>query len=161
MVRGLRVSFGIILLSLSFVLFLGSNGSITGAFIGAMPSGSTSVFAVVAAMASGVIFASSIGSNLRVRSVIGKDKTLVKLAEEATENTRAQSGLDSLTNKLVKGHTPGRIRHINDTDVFYVGKDDARLYYRQVHGGYDIVAKSKKGKNQDQVIRKLHDIYKK
>jgi len=161
MVRWFRVTWGIILLAFSFFLFLGSNVSMTGAFIGAMPSGSTSVFAIVAAMVSGVIFASSIGTNLRVRSVIGKDKTLVKLAEEATNNSRAQTGLDSLTNKLVKGHTPGRIRHINDTDVFYVGKDDARLYYRQVHGGYDIVAKSKKGKNQDQVIHKLHKIYKK
>jgi len=161
MAKWLRVVSGSVFLAASFYFFLGSQGSMTGAFIGAMPQGSASVFAVVAALTSGIIFASSFQTQVRVKSAIGKDKTLVRLAEEAANSKRVQEGLDHMADELSKGHVPGRVRHLSGTDVLYIGNYEARLYYRPVSSGYEIVAKSRKGKNQEQVIEKLEKAYKK
>ncbi len=143
----------------SFSLFLGSQANLTGAFAGVAGSQSTSIFAIISALASGIIFASSLQSHTRLTSAIKKDRTLARLADESTNSDRVQRGLDHLTHELSQGHVPNRIRHLEGTDVFYAGSDNARIYYRLAPYGYEIVGKSGKGENQDRVINRLKKLY--
>jgi len=94
-------------------------------------------------------------------SSIGNDKTLVRLAEDATADQSVQRGLDHLTEGISNGNFAGRVRNIKGTDVFYLGHDSgARVYYRRVGSNqYEIVAKSAKGRNQNQVINRLQKTY--
>ncbi len=94
-------------------------------------------------------------------SSISKDNSLVRLAEDAAVDQSVQRGLDHLTGEISKGNFVGRVRHLEGTDVFYLGHDSgARVYYRQIGPNqYEIVAKSAKGRNQDQVINRLQKLY--
>lgn len=156
-----RVALGSLLFVLAAFMSTGQQAGLTGAVTGMLPSGSVSLFSIVVALVAGVIFSAGLDDRVIVKSAIKKDKTLVKLAEEASGSQRAQIGMDHLVKELEKGHAPARIRHLKGTDVFYVGNDEARVYYRLMKGGYEVVAKSRKGENQDKVIKKLEDIYKK
>ncbi len=138
-----------------------SQPGVTGAFVGVQSSGLFTPFGFVAVLASGVIFASGLESHARLTSSIKKDKSLARLANDAAESERAQKGLDHLSHELSKGNVPGRVRHLEGTDVFYVSNDEARLYYRLTKNGYEIVAKSRKGRNQELVLNKLEKLYKK
>ncbi len=159
--RPFRITLSVFLFAIGFSCLVVSQPGITGAVIGVQPSGWLSPFGFVAALASGIIFASGIEPGVRVVSVLKKNKSLVRLAEEAAENDRAQAGLDNLTKEMSKGNVPARVRHLEGTDVFYIGNAEARLYYRIIKGGYEIVAKSGKGSNQKRVIDKLEGLYKK
>lgn len=86
------------------------------------------------------------------------------LAEQATKDQSIKRELDHLTLQLSRGNlqaglgTPG---HIDGTDIFYLrGRNGGRLYYHKQGSGYQILAKSGKGDNQDQVINKLRTLYK-
>lgn len=158
--RWMKLSAGSLLLAFSFLFMMGSQSNLTGAVTGVLSAGSTTIFSVMTALVGGMIFAAGLESRTVVRSSIKKDRTLVRLAEEASKSDRAQRGFDHLLHEFGKGHAPARIRHLEGTDVFYVGNDEARVYYRLIKGGgYDVVAKSRKGDNQDQVMRKLEKLY--
>src|SRR3989339_667275 len=145
--RPFRLALGVVFLSASCFFFLNSAGNnITGAVVGITSGFST--FGVITAMVSGVLFVAGIEEKKKVLSTIKNNRTLVKLAEEASNSDRAQRGMDHLIAELEKGNVPARIRHLKGTDVFYIGNDEARVYYRIVGGGYEIVAKSRKGRNQ-------------
>ena len=85
------------------------------------------------------------------------------LAEEATNDQKIQRGIDHLAYELAKGNLEvglGKPGHIEDTNIFYLrARNGARLYYRQTADGYEIVGKSKKGKNQEKTITALKEYY--
>ena len=109
-----------------------------------------------------LLFLATLEKKIRLASLIQKDKGLRRLAEEATRNHYVQRELDHLIEELGKGHFGGLpgVRHIAGTDIFYLrGRQGGRLYYRKTNEGYEIVGKSAKGRNQEQVIQKLVELY--
>ena len=160
-----RVKFilALCLFSVAMFFLIGSKAGITGAFIGVVYQGSLSGIGIIMALAAGIIFATELEKRAHLTSAIKKDKGLMRLVEESTgSGSTIQRELDHLTNELSKDHIPGRSRHIDGTDIFYIGgRNGARVYYRKTPGGYQIVGKSAKGANQDKVISKLAELYKK
>lgn len=111
---------------------------------------------------------SGLEKEIKLRSAINKNKGLLRLAKVATSNESVQEEIDHLIYELNKGNLEagiGKPGHINGTDIFYLrGDAGARLYYHKVGESkeymlFEIVGKSKKGRNQDQVIRKLKEYY--
>ncbi len=151
------------LFSVAIFFLIGSKAGITGAFIGAVNQGSLSVIGIIMALAAGLIFAVELEKKAHITSAIKKDKGLMRLVEESTgSGSTIQRELDHLTKELSKDHVPGRVRHIDGTDILYIGgRNGARVYYRKTDFGYQIVGKSAKGANQDKVIGKLTWLYKK
>jgi hypothetical protein len=106
------------------------------------------------------VFSNSLSSSIK------EYPSLVKLTEEAVRDEAVEREMNHLIEELSKGNleaglgTPG---HIERTKIQYLrGRNGARLYYQQTgNKSYKIVAKSAKGKNQDQVMNKLKEIYKK
>jgi len=95
---------------------------------------------------------------VQVTSNIRASKGLTRAAEDAGK--RVQKDLDHLVHELQKGNpNPGiGTKHVLK-DIFEARtKDGARVYYRKVGEGIEIVAKSDK-KNQPQVINLLRDLY--
>ena len=89
---------------------------------------------------------------------------MLRLTQEATRNQDVQRELDHLEREMQKGNFEaglGHPGHIEGTDIYYLrGRNGGRLYYHKVGKFYyEIVGKSGKGINQQQVIDKLHDIY--
>jgi RHS repeat-associated protein len=102
--------------------------------------------------------ASQLSKAVELVSAIGKDKTLVKLAEEA--GASAQKGIDALTSQLAKGNlNPGIGTKNLFGNISYARKrDGARVFFRQVEGKIEILAKATK-KNEQAVIEKLKKLY--
>jgi hypothetical protein len=98
------------------------------------------------------------GAIHRISSLIHADNALVKFAEAAGKSN--QRSLDHLVAELGRGNlNPG----IGTKNVFGKvfearARDGARVYFRQGEHGVEILAKSNKA-NQEQVIRKLRDLY--
>ena len=98
---------------------------------------------------------------ITVTSVISDDSLLVKAAQKAGSNQRVQQELDSLQAQLSAGNmNPGiGTKALAGTDVFYArGANGARLFFRNVDGGIQIVGKADKG-NESQVINRLMQLY--
>ncbi len=116
--------------------------------------------AIVLALVSGIFLAAGIERRVKITSRIHDDRALEKLAEEAGNNQTVQRDLYHLTKSLGRDYQPGRLRHIEGTNVFYIGTDHgARLYFRKVGKGYEIVGKSAKGINQYKVIKQIQKDY--
>jgi hypothetical protein len=150
------------------VLFLG--GMPVAAVIGGAQSVNPLGFLLVLAGAILVVaaHAPAPASKPRIvlRSSIHNSPSLCRLAEEATNNERVQTELNHLLSELSRGNdtaglTPGRI---GGTDVSYLrGRNGGRLFYRSYQARdervYDVVGKSCKGRNEDQVISAIEKIY--
>lgn len=165
--KGLLLPFALFLLGV-FIL-LDNNGTITGAFAGTTSPIGNVVIGLYAILVSSFLLATGLSGlehKLYLKSAIKNDPALVRLAEDAASNQRIGLELDHLVKELSKGNFEaglGRPGHVDGTDVFYLrGRNGARLYYHQVNPStYEIVAKSAKGNNQDRVIRKVREDYKK
>jgi len=140
---------------------------ITGSFIGSLSSGSitNSFLGIVFLIASVLLVAAH--SNLEkitLTSAIKKSSALLKLTKDAVENQKVQKELDHLVKELTKGNFEaglGKPGHIKGTDISYLrGRNGARLYYHKTgKKHYEIVAKSSKGRNQNQIISKIRELY--
>lgn len=150
-------------------MLINSQSNITGAFIG-IPASTNSFlnlfFGVIFIISSIILFATAHSEleKIILSSAIKKSQPLLRLTQEAVRNQTVERELNHLVKELSKrnfeaglGH-PG---HISGTDIFYLrGDRGARLYYHKIgENSYEIVAKSAKGKNQNQVINKLKEIY--
>lgn len=104
-----------------------------------------------------------IAGNIPLSSGIKRDSGLVRLAEQATVDQGIKRELDHLFYELSRNNLKaglGDPGHLEGTDVFYLrGRNGGRLYYHQLGNGYEILAKSGKGNNQDSVINKLRQLY--
>ncbi|HEU5470659.1 MAG TPA: polymorphic toxin-type HINT domain-containing protein, partial [Actinophytocola sp.] len=94
-------------------------------------------------------------------SAIGEDSFLAKAAQQAGRNQRVQQEMDGLFKQLSEGNmNPGiGTKSLAGTDVSYArGRNGARLFFRSVNGGMQIVGKADKG-NESAVIRRLIELY--
>lgn len=172
---------GIVLTVWGFVIMMiNQNSTITGAFIGLNNQNPISnvvfgLFMILFGLT--IFFRKPIQTLLRSKlapviktpqipltSAIKRNLPIRKLAEHAAIDQGIKRELDHLTLQLSRGNlqaglgTPG---HLDGTDIFYLrGRNGGRLYYHKQGSGYEILAKSGKGDNQDQVINKLRALYK-
>jgi hypothetical protein len=95
-----------------------------------------------------------------VTSALGKQSRLAKLAEEATKNQDVQREMNSLISKLMDGNDqPGKGSKALSHGIRYLrGQKGARLFFREVNGGYEIIGKSDKN-NEPNVIKELLKVY--
>ncbi|GAA4617171.1 RHS repeat-associated core domain-containing protein [Actinoallomurus liliacearum] len=94
-------------------------------------------------------------------SAIGDDPLLVKAAQQAGRNQTVQREMDNLFSQLSNGNAnPGiGTKSLAGTDVSYArGANGARLFFRNVGGGIQIVGKADKS-NESRVIGRLKQIY--
>lgn len=165
-----RMGYKIISISLilaGLLLIVDSQTGLTGAVLGFAVTNNTAktLTGLVLLLLGAILFMvenSELEKKIRLTSSIKKYKSICKLAEDATRNQDVQREIDHLVYELSKGHLAGlpHIGYIEKTDVFYLrGRRGGRLYYRRTKEGYDIVGKSAKGKNQDQVIKQLEEKY--
>ena len=98
---------------------------------------------------------------ISMSSAIGDDPFLTKAAQQAGRNQRVQQEMDNLFSQLSQGNmNPGiGTKSLAGTDVSYArGANGARLFFRNVDGGIQIVGKADKG-NESAVINRLYDLY--
>lgn len=163
LVRSFSLAFAV----LGFLLLFSSGIGITGAVIGSASAGNLNSLLGFLFLTVGVLlFAAERASleKLVITNSIGAQKSLQKLAEKALRNQTIEREINHLIKELSKGNFEaglGRPRHVDGTPVFYIGgRNGGRLYYRRVgQNSYEIVAKSGKGRNQDQVIEQLKQLY--
>ena len=101
------------------------------------------------------------GCGITMSSAIGDDPLLVKAAEQAGRNQTVQREMDNLSAQLSNGNmNPGiGTKALAGTDVSYArGANGARLFFRNVNGGIEIVGKADKG-NESRVIGRLMQLY--
>jgi len=94
-------------------------------------------------------------------SIISDDSYLVKAAEKAGSNSSVQRELDSLSSQLSAGNlNPGiGSKTLTGTGLSYArGANGARVFFRTVDGGVQIVAKASKA-NESGVISRLQATY--
>jgi hypothetical protein len=97
-------------------------------------------------------------------SSIKQTPSLLRLTEDAVRDETIEREMNHLIKELSKGNFEaglGHPGHVENTKVHYLrGRNGARLYYqKEGEKKYKIVAKSAKGRNQEQVIDKLKEIY--
>ncbi|WP_460707504.1 polymorphic toxin-type HINT domain-containing protein [Myceligenerans halotolerans] len=98
---------------------------------------------------------------LKMTSVISDDSMLVKAAQQAGRNQAVQAEMDALHLQLSRGNlNPGLgSKALAGTDVSYArGRNGARLFFRNVDDGIQIVGKADKG-NESKVIARLVQTY--
>lgn len=101
---------------------------------------------------------------ITLSSSIKKHQPLLRLTQDAVRNQTVERELNHLIKELSKENLEaglGSPGHIDETDIYYLrGRRGGRLYYHKIgEHNYEIVAKSAKGRNQNQVINKLKEIY--
>ncbi len=95
-----------------------------------------------------------------VTSALGKESRLAELAAKSTKNEKVQREMNSLIKKLMDGNdNPGRGTKGLPGGIRYLrGDAGARLFFRKVGDGWEIVGKSDKDQ-EDKVIAELMDLY--
>lgn len=167
--KTIRLTISAVTFVMGIFLLINSQSNITGAFIGASASTNSVLSSLLGFLfvISSVVLLATAHSELEkitLSSAIKKSPPLLRLTQDAVRNQTVERELNHLVKELSKGNFeaglgyPGRI---SGTDVFYLrGRNGARLYYHKIgEESYEIVAKSTKGRNQDQVIDKIEEIY--
>lgn len=164
--------FGMSFFSLGIIFLMNAGLNFTGAFMsdGSFAHSFGFILGIVFLIAGIIIFStSSMALENKVTnyltSSIKESPSLLRLTLEAVKNENVQREMDHLVQQLAFGNFgagAGYPGHIEGTDIFYLrGHNGARLYYQKTgKENYNIVAKSAKGKNQDQVMDKLREIHK-
>lgn len=147
---------------LGFLLLFDSSANITGAVVGFSNFASVSLGLILVFVS--VILLTSGLEKITLTSAVKKQPSILRLTKEAVQDQYVENDINHLIKELVKGNSRpgiGRPGHIDGTDVFYLrGRNGGRLYYHRVgQNSYEIVGKSAKGRNEDQVINKLREIY--
>ena len=103
---------------------------------------------------------------IKITSSINRDPALVRYAIRATRNQAIQREMDHLIAELSKGNLQaglGEPGHVEGTNICYLrGKKGARLFYRVMEYGYDLVGKADgtgKKLNEHLVIEHLKEVY--
>ena len=101
---------------------------------------------------------------IKLSSSIKSHPSVLRLTQEAVKSPIIEREMNHLVEELYKGNFEaglGHSGHIEGTNIFYLrGRNGARLYYRRIgESDYEIVGKSAKGRNQEQVIDRLKEIY--
>ncbi|MEK6903104.1 MAG: hypothetical protein AABW64_00475 [Nanoarchaeota archaeon] len=164
--RSFYISLSILSFIFGFFFLFDSQMSITGAIIGVsiFPSFST-IFGSFFMFASIILFTFSSGlEKIVLTSAIKKQPSLLRLTRNAVQDQNVEREINHLIKEFVKGNFEaglGRPGHIQGTDISYLrGRKGGRLYYHKVdENRYEIVCKSAKGRNEDQVINALREIY--
>jgi hypothetical protein len=150
------------------IFLINAELNITGAFFGFKNFTVLSSFliGIMLLFLAVVIFStSSLALEKRViSSSIKSYPPILRLTQDAVRNPVVERELNHLTEELWKGNFEaglGHPGHIEGTNIFYLrGRNGGRLYYRRRgENHYEVVAKSAKGRNQEQVINKLKQIY--
>ncbi len=167
--KATKLTISAILFLIGIFMLINSQSSITGAFIGVTASASSflnSFFGFIFIISSIILFATAHSGleKITLSSAIKKSPALSRLTEDAARNQKVGRELNHLVKELSKGNFKTGLNHpghINKTDIYYLrGHNGARLYYHKTgEYSYEIVAKSAKGRNQDQVICKLEKLY--
>ncbi len=160
---------------LSFVMFIigtilliNSQLNISGAFLGFKNITILFTFFIgIMFLFLAVVIFSTASLTLEERAVsssIKKYPSLLRLTQEAVRDEAVEREMNHLIEELYKGNFEaglGHPGHIEGTKIHYLrGRNGARLYFRKRgEENYEIVAKSAKGRNQEQVIDKLKQIY--
>ena len=159
------ISLIFLVVGLSFLV--NSKANITGAVIGISTPSSTSSYFTGAffILVSFILFAVSIGGleeKIKVINRIGSVKCLKKLSEKARKNQQVNRDLTNMYTQLEKGYLQGGIgKHfLEDTKGIFElrSKGGARLYCRKIPEGYEALAESSKG-TQQEVINALKRYY--
>lgn len=143
--------------------------NVTGAFLG-VPESTANFFSSLIGtifIVLGIVLSTTTHSGLEIitlSSAIKKHQPILRLTKAAIRDQTVERELNHLIKELSKGNFEaglGQPGHIEGTDIFYLrGRNGGRLYYHQIaDDNYEIVAKSAKGRNQDQVISKIKGIY--
>ncbi len=158
----------LVMLLIGVFLLINSGLNVTGAFLGS--KGLT----ILASFSAGMIIlfvsiilfssASLTLEKMAVTSSIKSHPSLLRLTQDAVRDQLIEREMNHLIEELYKGNLEaglGHPGHVEGTKVHYLrGRNGARLYYqRKGEQSYEIVAKSAKGRNQEQVINKIKDIY--
>jgi hypothetical protein len=96
-----------------------------------------------------------------MKSSIGKDSLLTRLAEKSTKNQKVQDDLDRMFRQLSEGNlNPGRYtKSLTGTGLLYARADNGgRLFFRVSGDTIEIVGKSDKH-YEDAVIGRLKKLY--
>jgi hypothetical protein len=106
----------------------------------------------------------SLEQRVVLSSSIKQNPSLLRLTQDAVKDEAVEREMNHLVKELSKGNFEaglGHLGHIEGTKIHYLrGRNGARLYYQKEGGNkYKVVAKSAKGRNQEQVINKLKEIY--
>ncbi len=162
--RPLITFLSLLFLGWTVVLFFAETPVSTGAAVLSSSNTSNTLGFVFLAIAVVLFIAAEPLEHIVLRSQIKKSPGLVRLAQEATRDTDIQKEINRLALKLREGHIESAgltgASHVEGTDVYYLrGHHGGRLYFRHTSEGYEIVAKSYKDRNQDQVIEKLKVMY--
>ena len=161
---------GIFLFIIGLFLLVKPQPGLTGAFVGIPVLGVPFLSSSLGVLLMGaslllVMTAHSKLERIALSSAIKKSPPLLRLTHDAVKNHRVERELNHLIHELGKGNfqcgAEGGPGHIEGTDIYYLrGRNGGRLYYHQTaQGRYEIVAKSSKGRNQDQVMDYLRKIY--
>ena len=165
---------GVLVFLIGIIFSFGSGLSFTGAFINYSPLiHSFGFFLGIAFLILGVVIFSTatlyhpsptLEQRVIISSSIKQNPSLLRLTEDAVKDEAVQREMNHLIQELSKGNFEaglGHPGHIEGTKVHYLrGRNGARLYYqKRAEKSYQIVAKSAKGRNQEQVINKLKEIY--
>lgn len=160
---------GFLALAAGVFFLINSQLSFTGAFLGARNITNIASFflGVMFLFLDIILFSSStlpLEKAVTLTSSIKKHPSILRLTQDAVKNQEVQRELDHLGRELQKGNFEaglGHPGHIEGTDIYYLrGRNGGRLYYHKIGKFYyEIVAKSGKGVNQEQVIDKLRGIY--
>tara|TARA_Y100000310_G_C20683871_1_gene817722 strand:- start:1701 stop:2186 length:486 start_codon:yes stop_codon:yes gene_type:complete len=157
-VRGLGLFFMILGVALLFNSFPGLTGYVVFTGFSERVSG----IAGFVLLALGIFVLVILKSGIRLESAIHNDEGLVRLAKESTRNEAVKKEMNHLQEELGKGNFQagiGKPGHVDGTSIFYLrGYNGARLFYRQIREGYEIVGKSDK-RTEERVIHKLQEIY--
>jgi hypothetical protein len=171
--------FGLFVFLIGVIFSLNSTLSFTGAFIGSAPiTHSLSFFLGIAFLILGIIIFSTasayhttpsleqriISNQIAVSSSIKQHPSLLRLTENAIKDEAVEREMNHLIKELSKGNFEaglGHPGHVEGTKIHYLrGRNGARLYFQEKgKNNYQIVAKSAKGRNQEQVINKIKEIY--
>ena len=168
--RIITLTIGVISLIIGTFLLINSQLGMTGAVIGVASSTNSflnSFLGIIFIILSIILFAaehSGLEQRIKLSSAIKKSLPLLRLTNDAVRNQTVERELNHLIKELSRGNFEaglGHPGHITDTDIHYLrGRNGARLYYHQTgENSYEIVAKSAKGRNQDQVIEALEENY--
>lgn len=165
----IKLTMSAITFIISIFILTNSQLNITGAVIGISASANSilnSLLGVLFIVSSIILFATAYSEleSITLSSAIKKSSSILRLTQDAVRNKTIERELNHLVKELSKGNFEaglGYPGHVGGTDVFYMrGRNGARVYYHKIgDNNYEIVAKSAKGRNQDQVMDNLRDMY--
>ena len=162
------IMLSVIMFTIGIFLLIISKLSATGAAIGVYPVNKSiysNILGGLFVIASIILFTATHNlEDITITSEIKRHSSLKKLTHDAVKDQSVQRELNHLIKELSKGNFEaglGRPGHIKGTDIDYLrGRNGARLFYHQIgENRYEIVAKSSKGRNEDQVISRIKKLY--